>query len=95
MNFGYIPAYDKIQWRAFDSRKTNYHMSGTLRKKCPYSELFWSAFSRIRTEYGESVRIRENTDQNNSKYGPVLMKLFTEAQFNYCIMNMDVPWDEM
>ena len=21
-----------------------------LRKKCPYSELFWSAFSRIRTE---------------------------------------------
>ena len=25
----------------------------TLRKKCPYSELFWSVFSRIRTEYGE------------------------------------------
>ena len=24
----------------------------SLRKKCPYSELFWSAFSRIRTEYG-------------------------------------------
>ena len=24
-----------------------------LRKKCPYSELFWSAFSRIVTEYGE------------------------------------------
>ena len=22
----------------------------TLRKKCPYSELFWSAFSCIRTE---------------------------------------------
>ena len=30
----------------------------TLRKKYPYSELFWSAFSRIRTEYGEiSLRI--------------------------------------
>ena len=25
----------------------------SLRKKCPYSELFWSVFSRIRTEYGE------------------------------------------
>ena len=25
----------------------------TLREKCMYSELFWSAFSRIRTEYGE------------------------------------------
>ena len=24
-----------------------------LREKCPYSELFWSEFSRIRTEYGE------------------------------------------
>ena len=48
----------------------------TLRKKCPYSELFWSAFSRFRNEYGEiirismySVRIRENADQNNSEYG--------------------------
>ena len=44
----------------------------TLRKKCPYSKLLWSVFSRIRTEYGEirnitpySVRIRENADQNN------------------------------
>ena len=33
-----------------------------LRKKCLYSELFWSAFSRF------PVRIPENTDQNNSKY---------------------------
>ena len=48
----------------------------TLRKKCPYSDLFWSAFFRIRTEYGEirsislySVQIRENADQNNSEYG--------------------------
>ena len=42
---------------------------------CSYSELFWSTFSRILTEYGEirsispnSVRIRENADQNNSEY---------------------------
>ena len=39
-----------------------------LRKKCPYSELFWSVFSRIRTEYGEILRMRENADQNNSGY---------------------------
>ena len=26
--------------------------SSTLREKCPYAELFWSVFSRIRTEYG-------------------------------------------
>ena len=24
----------------------------TLREMCPYSELFWSGFSHIRTEYG-------------------------------------------
>ena len=47
-----------------------------LCKKCPYSELFWSAFSHIQTEYGEilrispySVRMQENADQNNSEYG--------------------------
>ena len=28
-------------------------MIRSLRKKCTYLELFWSAFSRIRTEYGE------------------------------------------
>ena len=45
-----------------------------LLKKRPYSKLFWSAFSRTRTEYGEirsissySVRMRENADQNNSE----------------------------
>ena len=45
-------------------------------KKCPYSELFWSVISRIRTEYGGILRIfpylvqmRENKDQNNSEYG--------------------------
>ena len=51
----------------------------SLREKCPDSELFWSAFSRIWTEYGEirsvstySVRMRENADQNNSQYGHFL-----------------------
>ena len=50
-----------------------------LHEKCPYSELFWSEFSRIRTEYEEilcisqySVQMRENTDQNNSEYGHFL-----------------------
>ena len=47
----------------------------SLREKRPYSELFWSTFSRIRTEYGEILHIspclvwmRENADQNNSEY---------------------------
>ena len=48
----------------------------SLRKKWSYAELFWPAFSGIRTEKGEilcispySVRIRENVDQNYPKYG--------------------------
>ena len=48
----------------------------TLRKTCPYSEIFWSALSRIWIEYGEilrtslySVRMQENADQNNFEYG--------------------------
>ena len=45
----------------------------TLREKWPYSELFWSAFSRIWTEYEKilrpySVQMRENADLNNYEY---------------------------
>ena len=47
----------------------------SVRLKCPYSELFWSAFSRIRTECGviwsispNSIRTLVNADQNNSEY---------------------------
>ena len=34
---------------------TNFHFSSSvsLRKMCPHSQLFWSAFSHIRTEYKE------------------------------------------
>ena len=60
----------------------------TLCEKCPYSELFWSAFSRIRTEYGEirnisltiSVRMRKHTDQNNSEYGHFLRRTIVLCQ---------------
>ena len=55
----------------------------SLRQKCPYSELFWSVFSRIRAEYGEILRIfpysgqmQENADQNNSEYGHFLRSAY-------------------
>ena len=54
-------------------------ISFSLCEKCPYSELFWSTFSRIWTEYGEirsispySVLMRENPDENNSEYNHFL-----------------------
>ena len=66
-----LDSFKRNQWQNQDRP-----LVVTLRQKCPYSELFWSVFSRIRTEYGEilrissySVRMRENTDQNNCKYG--------------------------
>ena len=47
----------------------------SLLEKCPYSELFWSIFSYIRTEYEEILRISlysvqmwKNMDHNNSEY---------------------------
>ena len=59
------------------------------RKKRPYSELFWSAFSRIRTDYGEirrispySVQIRKNADQNNSEY-----RHFSCSELNFWFLN--------
>ena len=48
----------------------------TLREERPYSEFFWSVFSRIRTEHGEirstslySVQMQGNTDQKISEQG--------------------------
>ena len=50
-----------------------------LGKKSLYLELLWSAFSRIRIEYGEirsispySVQLRENADENSSEYVHIL-----------------------
>ena len=68
------------------------HLLLTLRKKCRYSELFWSAFSRIRTECGQMwsispylVQMRENADQNNSKYGHFSGSVKSGNFFVYCV----------
>ena len=64
-----------------------YFVSGNVlqlsqRKKCLYSELFWSIFSDIWAEYRKtrsisqySVRMQENLDQNSSEYGHFLRSL--------------------
>ena len=69
----------------------------TLRKKCLYSEFFWPSFSPhfpafgLNTErYGvslrNSVRMRENRDQNNSEYGHFLSSF---CEFNsYLVIAM-------
>ena len=47
----------------------------TVHENCPYSEFFWSTFSRIYTEYRKirsifpyPIQMWQITDQKNSKY---------------------------
>ena len=72
----------------------------SLREKWPYSESFWSVFSRIWAEYGEtplispySVQMWKNTDQKNSEYekfsGSVSEQLFLRALLNTWIKHKD------
>ena len=64
-----------------------------LRRKCPYSEFFWSVFFCIWTEYGEIFRISrylvqmwENMDQKISECGRTL---FTQCS---PIRNVQISW---
>ena len=70
------------------------HLALLGNQSCSYSELFWSTFFRIRTEYEGiriicpySVRIRDDADQNNSKYGRVLR--------SFKLPKLDEGWDEL
>ena len=70
-------------YRVLFRTQSNILNGALLRKKCPYSKLFWSAFSRIWTECREilrispySVRMQENAGQTNSEYGHFLCSAF-------------------
>ena len=58
--------------------------------------VFWSVFSRIRTEYGEkrsispfSVQMRENTDQKTPEYGH-FSHIWHIRYFKYVSLDLDV-----
>ena len=66
-------------------------LSSSMLEKCPYSELFWSAFSHIRTECGEILcispiqslcrKIRTRTILNTDTFYAVLLsKLNSELR---------------
>ena len=52
----------------------------SLRKKCPYADLFWSVFSRIWTQYGDirkiskCGKIRTNVTTNKDTFHTVIRK---------------------
>ena len=66
----------------------------SLTEKSPYSEIFWSVFSHIGTEYKRilhispySIRMRENAEQNNSEYGHFLRS----ASHSHTINKLALP----
>ena len=72
------------------SGKGYFFSKTSLREKCLYSQLFWSVFPCIRTEYEDilhissySVRMRKNTDQNNCKYGHFYAVHITMLQYSF------------
>ena len=53
--------YEAVMSKIFDAQEFLVKTTSlTLRKNCPYSELFWSVFS---------PNVGKNADQNNSEYG--------------------------
>ena len=52
----------------------NYQTKDSLREKCPYSEFFWPAFSRIRTEY-EKIRTRKTPNMDTLRNDFVFLKI--------------------
>ena len=58
-----------------------------LREKCPYSELFWSAFSRVRTEYGEIRSI-------HSECGKMLARITLNTDTFYPVLETNIGTDQ-
>ena len=61
--------------------------SWTLSKKCPYSELFWSAFSSIPTEYGEmrSISRYRVSHRIQSKCGKMRTRITPNTDTFYAV----------
>ena len=83
-----------MSWSSLRSLGNLFTYNETLRESVRI-QLLWSVFFRIRTEYGEilrvspyAVRMRENMDQNNSEYGHFLRsKNVVKKQYEYNVTN--------
>ena len=69
-------------------RKKRLFSDRAPRKKCPYSELFWSVFSRIRTEYGYSISLRIH-----SECGKIRTKITPNKDTFYAVYSMSNKYD--
>ena len=64
----------------------------SLRKKCPYSELFWPAFSRIRTENGKILRISPNLVQMRENAGKMRTRITPTRDLFYAVNSKQIFW---
>ena len=67
-----------------------------MSEKCLYSKFFWSVFSLIQTEYGESYLSlfstnTGNMDQKNSEYGHFLRAVCQESHYTIIPISLDKP----
>ena len=60
----------------------------SLRKKCPYSEFFWSVSCRIQTQYGEMRSISIVFSANTGKHGT--KKLRIQTLFTQCLASCQI-----
>ena len=52
------------------TKELEQNLSITLPNKCPYSELFWSAFSCIKIQYGVPLRIQSECEKMRTRVTP-------------------------
>ena len=56
----------------------------SLREKCPYLELFWSAFSRKRTEYCVSLCIQSEHGKIRTRITPNMDTFYAVFLYDLC-----------
>ena len=74
----------------FNGPTNSLYLSIALCEKCPYSELLWSVFSRIRTEYSqlEFSSNWENADHIQSEYGKMQNRTTSNTDTFYAALTM-------
>ena len=74
----------------FNGPTNSLYLSIALCEKCPYSELLWSVFSRIRTEYSqlEFSSNWENADHIQSEYGKMQNKTTSNTDTFCAVLTM-------
>ena len=80
--------YLVVKWKDIKKRYQKEHW---LREKWPYSEFFWSIFSRFRAKY--AAWMLENTDQKNFEYRHFLRRGYQLKKMKNLLFSLNSsPW---